>query len=60
MGKTQVKTSVSCSKCASLSINLGTDEAYCALEEEREIFLRKGQKCPRWCPLKKKEENVND
>lgn len=60
MDKTQVKTSVSCSKCASLSINLGTDEAYCALEEEREIFLRKGQKCPKWCPLKKKEGNVND
>lgn len=56
MSKSQVKTDISCEKCESLSADLVIGEMYCALEEEREIFLRKGQKCPKWCPLREKEK----
>lgn len=59
MSKTQVKMCISCKKCAHLDVNWETEETYCLVYEEREIFLKKSQKCPKWCPLKKKEENVN-
>lgn len=46
---------ISCEKCADLDINWATDEAYCAAADEKEIFLRRGQRCPKWCPKMKAE-----
>lgn len=60
MSKTQAKTSINCRNCTHLDVNWTTDEMYCLVYEDREIILKKGQKCPKWCPLKKKEGNVND
>ena len=60
MGKKQAKTSINCRNCTNLDVNWTTDEMYCLVYEDREIILKKGQKCPKWCPLKKKEGNVND
>ena len=55
MSKKQVKTSINCINCTNLDVNWATDEMYCLVYEDREIILKKGQKCPKWCPLKNKE-----
>ena len=56
MSKKQVGTSINCRKCTNLDVNWATDEMYCLVYEDREIILKKGQRHPNWCPLKKKEK----
>lgn len=51
---------ISCEKCADLDINLATDEAYCEAADGKEIFLRRGQRCPKWCPKMKAEGKQNE
>lgn len=56
MGKTQMKTSIKCRNCTNLDVNWATDEMYCLVYEDREIILKKGQRCPNWCPARKKKK----
>lgn len=51
----KLRKKCSCGKCADLDINYATDEAYCAAADGMEIFLRRGQRCPKWCPKMKAE-----
>ena len=47
---------IKCNTCKHLDVNFSSDEAYCLAADGYEIILKKGQKCPKWCPLKKNIE----
>lgn len=54
MGLVPFETRVpqSCSACPHLEVNPHSDEAYCMREDGRPIHLRRGQRRPKWCPMR--------
>ena len=46
-----------CKNCPELDVNYNSDEAYCNLEDDRQIVLKKGQHRPKWCPKNKQPKD---
>ena len=45
---------ITCGNCLELFVNHNSDESFCSLADYRQVFLKRGQKRPEWCPKKLK------
>ena len=45
---------ITCGNCRELFVNHNSDESFCSLADSRQVFLKRGQKRPEWCPKRLK------